>query len=219
MATLWVSTSGSSGDDGSTYLLAKDTVWNAITVAGLGDTINVVNDGTYDASGFGPALISSGFIGTDWTNFGLKIQGTDSSGNPDMAVFELKQASNLVYGFRVSRTARFIWFQGLRFFSATPDDGGQNTVSLFELQGNGAGRRIWDCECEFPAPTTNSTYEFVGTASSASGSFAGETEIAYCVFTNMQRPLAEVGAWSNNGIGWKIHHNVFYYDDTNAAGH
>ena len=212
MATLWVSTSGSAVDDGSTYLLAKDTVYNAIAVANQGDTINVVNDGTYNLGTFteqNAGVIGSTFVGTDWTTDpGLIIRGTDSLGNPEVATLALNDAGTQTYGLYMRFEARYVTIQGIRFdYSSGVSTTSSNRIAL-RLWQTQPFRRIYDCEFKFGTSGSHPTGTqpaFISYASATETNITATFEITRCLFDNF--PLGgSLGA--DDDIAWSVHHNV-----------
>lgn len=119
MATYWADyVNGSDSNDGSTYALAKKT-WKAVLetaeAAGAGNIVNIV------APSSGPMVIENaggvtlnGLAGTDYDSApGMRIQGTDSSGNLAMAYLQFVDDTTNVTALILSTGANYIDIQGL----------------------------------------------------------------------------------------------------------
>ena len=110
MATYWADYStGSDANTGLSYAQAKKT-WKAAIdtarVAGAGNTVNIVGNMVLENS----STTLSGFAGaTDFdTGFGMRIQGTDSSGNAAMATLTFVDDATSVTALTLGSGANFI---------------------------------------------------------------------------------------------------------------
>jgi hypothetical protein len=226
MATLWVSTSGNNANSGLTYALAKADLWTAIGAASQGDTINVVNDGDHaftDFNGYwNVGILDSTFEGTSWSDPGLVIRGTDSSGNKALTTFKPANSSD-VYGLRIlsGASANYIHIEGLKF-DYSDFIGTQLGEQAIELVGATGNVRIYDCEFVKGFDVNTNTGDNIGafgiiqSGSGFSASSPTTVEIARCVFNGLVRPVT-IGSY-NDDVEYVLHHCVFvFYPDSSGA--
>ena len=223
MPTLWVSTLGDVGNDGSDYENALDTVYNAIDLASQGDTINVVNDGTYNMGTFTEAnstgAIDSEFAGTNWSgDIGLLIQGTDSVGNPEVATLALNDGGTQTRGLYMRFEARYVTIKGIRFdYSSGVSTTSANRIALGLWQTQ-PFRRIYDCEFKFGTSGSHPSGTVPAFLLLASASETGVTstfEIARCLFDNF---IVGTVLGSDDDISWSMHHCVVVHQSNVEYG-
>lgn len=215
MATIWVSTSGDNRDNGSTYALAKANLYGAtgaLVAAGIGDTINVVNDGVHAMCGTSviSCRITNEHAGTNWgAGIGLIIRGTDSAGNAAITTIAADSVNRQV--FYQNADANYIQYQGLKFdYTAVKDVGAANSLYAITLAANAYNTRVYDCEfvyvntldSETSITNTNMVYPIFHT--SASVAHTSTIEVAYCLFMHTRLDMA-----GTNNQSHIVHHNVF----------
>jgi len=142
MATWWVSTTGSQTNSGTNYANAwqnvEEIAYKVRGVGSQGDTVNVVNDGTYVLTAQGAEYINS-WAGTNFTDdWGLRIRGTDSSGNPEMAHCKIPNTNGTYAMYRAQVGSVYFIMEGLHFYCATGCDVNAN-LSIILIDGANVG--------------------------------------------------------------------------------
>jgi hypothetical protein len=221
MATYWVSTVGTDTNSGTNYAAAVKTLGAAITAATDLDTINIVNDGTH--SGTSSAYRLTSFIGTNFTDsWGIKVQGTDSSGNPAMAEISLTTDLDQYVEFQAHNFQKYTWIQGLKFtcYAVSNVTGFGNSLQAIGILGNSGTFRVNDCEMWFTTQV-GSTVDLINNngspgifapsgASTAPTTCFGEVYNNVLVNADMRIPPFANGRY-------EYHNNVFIMEHNKAG--
>lgn len=157
MATWWLSTSGTDTNSGTNYANAWKTLVYAIAYLdgnmSAGDTINIVNDGTH-VFGVSSNKFVNSIAGTGWDNgnWGFRIRGTDSSGDPAMAEVQISNDNGAHNLWRPQVGSGYFILEGLRFTEAAgAAANGSVTVEVCPI-GSSAQDPVWwirNCAFEF----------------------------------------------------------------------
>jgi len=221
VATIWVSTSGDDANSGADYANAKATLngaTGAISVASQGDTINIVNDGDH-ACVQQIDLKPIGFQGTSWSDPGLIIRGTDSSGNPAKATIKA-DTTNTFYIHIMDNIyalhAYYIQIEGLVFdYTALSSTSTSDMYPIF-YYGNVGSQRVYDCEFLYTASVgsgvsitnTNNFVPFYFDGASYALSSPHTFEVTGCYF----QASAYIRFEAIEYMTYDIHHNVIIFD-------
>lgn len=139
--TFWVSTAGTNTADGLSYGNAwKDLVHAIPTMRGatrIGSTINVVNDGTHIMVVHAADYINS-MPGTGWEdgNWGIRIRGTDASGDPALAELQLPNSNGTYDLWRPQVSSGYVLVEGLHFTEAAGASANNNVHMTIGLSGS-----------------------------------------------------------------------------------
>lgn len=159
--TFWVSTSGSNSDDGLSYSTAWETINHALnTLDGMvvptmsiGDTLNIVNDGTHILSSVvNTNLVGGAIVGTDWEdgNWGFKIRGSDADGNAALATIQIPNSAGQYSLLQPQNGSGYFLIEGLRFVEASGADGAAGVnVQLMRVGSSANDPAIMVRYCSF----------------------------------------------------------------------
>lgn len=192
MATIWMSASGTDTASGTNYADAVKTLGAATALCAQGDTINVVNDGThFGTDSVNVAVVDSGFVGTSWSDPGLVIQGTDSSGSAAIATVAATGGSS-TYWLRFNNSPDYIQVQGLKFDYSAVTSGTADDLHPLYWFGAVNTVRVYDCEFYYGAlgssiPNTNIFFPLY--YRTAANGTTTTVEVARCLVVNGQLDL------------------------------
>lgn len=221
MATYWVSTTGDDADPGS-QAAPFATIGHAFDQVVQGDTVNIINDGVHDALAFGDMLqLMGNFVGTNYTtDFGLRIRGTDSSGNPALTKIKVPAADpTKKYFIRLDYDSNYVSIEGFHFdWSEAEADNQSSTYGILGGREPALNTRLLGCVIEILPRGASSSWTrtgwFLSVSFTNSGVQAtkGTYEIAHCYFINAGVRFLTTGNMHSN-----YHHNVFIYDASEVA--
>ena len=219
MATFWVSTSGTDTASGTSLTEAVKTMTGALVVAGQGDTVNMVNDGTH--SGTGTFIsIGSTYDGTNYTNnVGLHVRGCDVNGTSALCTIEFTAA--LDSWINISNVSNYVWTEG-KVFDYRPLAGtSASGLNAIKIRGNPQNFRVNDCECLYTT-TTGSAIDLGGVGSyplmmiplDSTVAATGHIEIYNNVLVNAR--LYVVSGSGDESVD--VHHNIIMMGAINRPG-
>lgn len=213
-----MSTAGTNTNNGSSYALAKKTLWGAsgiLATCAKGDVIHVVNDGTHAMTSLPSTALT--FAGTNYTtDRGLTIKGVTSTGTPAIVTVQAA-ASKMKW---VENRGKYVEICGFKFNYAPLLTSNLTNMRAIQQQGTAGAIRVHDCECWF---TTNvgATVALADTGcpmlfyhnSPSGGTPNVDVETYYNVLINA-RTSDSVTANRNH----VTHHNVFVWDAGASSG-
>ena len=217
MAIYWVSTIGDDADDGSTYELAKLTLGAGLgLLSAKGDILNIVNDGTYAWPLTGSETEVSAATGTSFSDFGVKIRGTDSSGVEAFTTIAASGGDSVRRLLRFRASAAYNIVENL-IFDASGKAADANVFTAIRFRDNGQGpHKIRNCQMigagtgVAPA-STRGLYTLDST-----GSSIDQGEIEYCYI--QYAPSAIKGGFGGALLGIGINNCVLYNDSGSSRG-
>lgn len=153
MATYWLGEGGNDGNNGTTYALRKLTTAAALALLTTkGDILNVVGTVDMDTTHYIINGISLGNEGTSYDDPALIIRGTDSSGDPAMAVLlgDATHAAFVTFDDRVN----FAIIRGIHFDQSITT----NSYTTYPIKIEGIGQTpILFQYCIFEGDATEQT--------------------------------------------------------------
>jgi len=200
--TYWVKTvGGNDGAAGTSFAAAYATIEQGLTsmnTAGVGSILNIVNDGdhVWTINGVGSEITLNNGAGSDFdANFGFKIQGVDSAGDPAMATIKASSGEGDAVRFLmyVRNGAGFIIVQNL-IMDATEKPTDANGYRTVRYRDNAAGPvlirycAILGGLTGVVSSANRSLFE-IQTAGSSTETFRME----YCYWQNCKAPMGAVG--------------------------
>lgn len=135
MATYWLGEGGNDGNNGTTYALRKLTPASALALLTTkGDILNVVGTVDLDTTNYEINGTANGNAGTSYSDPALIIRGTDSSGDPAMAVL-LGDATHTGF-LRLDDSVHYSILRGLHFDLSTQPA----SYTIYPVQISGSGQ-------------------------------------------------------------------------------
>ena len=213
--TYWVSnTVGSDANDGlapttggghgpKATLTSGTGAWDIALAAG--DTINVINTGTpYLITANRNLAASASLIGSSFTNFGAKIQGTDATGAPSLTKIQFTTGTTAI-GLRSNQ--QYIIIQGFHV-DRSGGSASSNSLTFVNLNKNAAGQlgpvRLQYCYEDNTA--TKSGRTIIDNTSDTTPNT--QIEVQYCVVKDWAANAGIALSTSTRRTA-DIHHNVF----------
>ncbi len=207
MATYWVASDGNNSNDGTTYAQRKLTLEAALNLAeagGKGNTVNIV--GTLNIPD-GTGWTGSSMSGTDYdTDFGLRVQGTDSSGAAAMATLTFDDSTTNVTVMNLSTGADYFDIVGIKVnWNHSTSEGSKIFINQSSTGSNGLRIRYCIAECAIQ----------FGGAFLTQVTTSAETELSHNIFIYRGRSSPQGGLifLDDRGDNY-VHHNILVYDGT-----
>lgn len=219
MATIWMSASGTNTNSGTNSSVPKKTLYgtgNAITAAGDGGTINVMNTGTHAMTSIASnARIAGTFSGTNYTTDpGLVIQGVTANGTAAMATV----ASAGTKKYWLDTQGNFVLIKGIKFDYSAEASGSTSGMSAIVFSNSPAvygAHKVQDCECWFTSTVGSgvtisnaNTPKLLEFGTDVSSGSVRTIEVVNCVLVNVQL----FGDGCSSYRVYDYHQNVLIWD-------